>query len=162
MAAGSTYTPIATTTLGSAQSSISFSSISGSYTDLILITTGACSAVGDVSIRFNSDSGSNYSFTYIYGNGSSALSGRGSNTTSGIAGGTDTSPVANICHIQNYSNTTTYKTSLSRSNRPTTGTMAFVNLWRNTSAINAITILADSGVTFSTGFTATLYGIAAA
>ena len=32
-----TYEPIATTTLGSAASTITFSSISGSYTDLILV-----------------------------------------------------------------------------------------------------------------------------
>ena len=40
MAAGSTYTPIATTTLGSAQADVTFSSISGSYTDLVLIIGG--------------------------------------------------------------------------------------------------------------------------
>ena len=67
MAAGSTYTPIATTTLGSAASSVTFSSISGSYTDLILITNPS-SATTDQSIyvQFNADTGTNYSMSQHY------------------------------------------------------------------------------------------------
>ena len=60
-----TYTPIATTTLGSAQSSYTFSSISSAYTDLILIYNGTVTATGkDVRFYYNGDNSSGlYSFT---------------------------------------------------------------------------------------------------
>ena len=88
MAAGSTYTPIATNTLGSAQASVTFSSISGSYTDLVLIINAGTSDASeqDCLIRVNGDTGSNYSATYMYGTGSSAASGRNANQTESTAG----------------------------------------------------------------------------
>ena len=69
-----TYDCIATTTLSSAQSSVTFSSISGSYTDLIIISDAILASGNDaLGLRFNSDSGSNYSYTFMYGNGTSAV-----------------------------------------------------------------------------------------
>lgn len=151
-----TYEPIATTTLGSAQSSVTFSTISGSYTDLVLIVAATTDTL---KVQFNSDTGSNYSRTYIYGDGSSATSGR---STSGtffyIAGG---SPSATLNYIQNYSNTTTYKTVLSRGNAVSNGVDASVSLWRSTSAITSITLTPNSG-TIASGSVLTLYGIKAA
>ena len=170
MAAGSTYTPIATTTLGSAQSSVSFSSL-GSYTDIVLVTNLAISAAGySALLRFNSDSGSNYSQTQIYGNGTTAGSNRGSNLTQVYLGYTPDAYGAVgsnnfIVNIQNYSNSTTYKTVLCRNNNMSSGgtnaTEASVGLWRNTAAITSISITAGSG-NLLTGSTFTLYGIAAA
>ena len=62
MAAGSTYTPIATQTLSSSVSNITFSSISGIYTDLILIVNIAeTPSIGSFVFRVNGDSGNNYS-----------------------------------------------------------------------------------------------------
>jgi hypothetical protein len=79
----STYTPIATQTLGSAAASVTFSSIPQGYTDLILVcspvsTTGSNTFMW---IRYNSDTGSNYSLTSMRGNGSTATSFRLSNQT---------------------------------------------------------------------------------
>ena len=57
MAAGSTYTPIATTTLGSA-GTITFSSIPSTYTDLVIVLNGNGSRVAgtdDTGLRLNSD-----------------------------------------------------------------------------------------------------------
>ena len=74
MPAGSTYTPLSTTTLGSAQATVTFSSISGSYTDLVLVmNTIGTSAGGDVQVQFNSDTASNYSCTILYGTGLSLI-----------------------------------------------------------------------------------------
>lgn len=168
MAAGSTYTPIATTTLGSAQPSVTFSSISGSYTDLVLVCNIA-QAAGNNSLRFriNNDTGSNYSDTYLYGNGATAGSGRDSSQTSGLsyATGSTTLETNYILQFMNYSNSTTYKTVLSRSNRASAETGADVNLWRSTSAITRID-LAMGGTfptnNFASGSTFTLYGITAA
>ncbi len=59
-----TYEPLATTTLGSAASSVTFSSISGSYTDLVVVFSGtAGGGNSNLILTFNSDTGSNYSWT---------------------------------------------------------------------------------------------------
>lgn len=159
-----TYDCIATTTLGSAQSSVTFSSISGTYTDLVLIASyGQTSGNQDLSIRFNSDSGSNYSSTTVEGAGTSAVSQRQSNQTqmtlAGFQSGAYTSPYINIINVMNYSNATTNKTVISRNTANSAG--AYVGLWRSTSAINSITVIAN-GTTFTSGSTFTLYGIQAA
>jgi hypothetical protein len=164
MPAGSTYTPIATTTLGSAAASYTFSSIPSTYTDLILITSGNIATASDRGLQFqvNGDTSGNYSLTYLDGNGSAASSGRGSNELNGSVGlSSSASIVANVAHFMNYSNTTTYKTVLSRGNNAGARVRAAVNLWRSTSAINSITIF-DTAYNLSAGFTATLYGIASA
>jgi hypothetical protein len=161
-----TYEPIATTTLGSAASSVTFSSISGSYTDLILITNSA-TGVNDIDmyIQVNSDTGSNYSWTRITGNGTSAASSRGSSFSLGYRvgnmSGSNVGQNNAVIQFQNYSNTTTYKTLLSRSNNASLLVEAYVGLWSSTSAINTIAIKTQSG-NFSTGSTFTLYGIKAA
>ena len=166
MPAGSTYTPIATTTLGSAQATVTFSSIAGTYTDLILVFNGKSNGANPaVRGRFNSDTGSNYSYTRLYGTGSVAGSSRASSQTSmGIAtagGVTSTFETNIIWHIMNYSNATTFKTSIVRANTPSAATETNVNLWRSTSAITSISIFTDSD-SFGSGSTFTLYGIASA
>jgi hypothetical protein len=164
MAAGATYTQIATTTLSSAQSSVTFSSISGSYTDLVLVTNGKMSAGSAVNnkITFNSDTGTNYSRTYVYGDGSSALSGRDSSQDNlGFIYWSSTNPSTTIIQIQNYSNTTTYKTALARTSESGVAA-AYVGLWRSTSAITSITITRGSTNDFASGSTFSLYGITAA
>jgi hypothetical protein len=164
----STYTPIATTALGSTASSYTFSSIPSTYTDLVLISNAATTVANkDLAIQFNSDTGSNYSRTVLFGDGSSAGSARATSqaqifldywgwTTTTL--GTQT----NIAQIMNYANTTTNKTVLARSNTSSSGVDAVVGLWRSTAAINSITIIATTSGVFSTGSTFTLYGIKAA
>ena len=67
-----------------------------------------------------------------------------------------------IINIQNYSNTTTYKTILGRANNAVTGVTETVGLWRSTSAITSMTLLQSYGSDlFKTGSTFTLYGIKA-
>ena len=174
----STEIPIATTTLASDTVSYTFSSISGSYTDLVLVcsTKAASGHSGNdvrIDLRFNSDTGSNYSDTYLRGNGTSASSGRDSNRTqidevSSIPPNSSSEYALFTYNIMNYSNSTTYKTVLCRGGM--TGTFAGgynnvgaqVGLWRSTSAITSITIFAqggNSGVGFASGSTFTLYGI---
>jgi hypothetical protein len=66
-------------------------------------------------------------------------------------------------NIQNYANTTTYKTALNRSNAASQGVEALVTLWRSTAAINSITISTDNGGSIiDTGSTFSLYGIKSA
>jgi hypothetical protein len=175
MAAGSTYTPIATTTLGSATANISFSSFTG-YTDLVLVgSVNTSSEGGSVVMRFNSDSATNYSQTFMYGTGSSATSGRYTSGTGipglyiqGLAYGSPSAAnlfMPTITNIMNYANSTTYKTVMTRAtgNQTAGGDVeAIVGLWRSTSAITSILLYNNNSSNFSIGTTFTLYGIAAA
>lgn len=169
MAAGSTYTPIATTTADGTSASVTFSSISGSYTDLVLIGSNVNSATASSTpfIRFNGDTATNYSGRILESNGSSVQSGARANNANGVpVGGTfigSNSTAYNlIVHIMNYSNTTTYKTTLARYNNAASETEMDVGLWRSTAAITSLTVRTDSSSIWSSGSIFTLYGIAAA
>jgi len=165
MAAGATYEPIATTTASGSTTSVTFSSIPGTYTDIIVICNNQNASNGDngLQMRFNSDTGSNYSTTYIYGDGSSAVSGRQTSTTGAQFGRVASANITtSIGQIQNYSNSTTYKTVLGRGNNSSALVWGSVSLWRNTSAITSITIFNEASATISSGSTFTLYGILAA
>ena len=162
MAAGATYTPIATTTLGSAVNSYTFSSIPSTYTDLVLVLSNTTSANIAFFARYNGDSGTNYSYTSLLGDGSTATSGRESNQPYLRIGNGNTTFGNTILQIQNYSNTSVHKTSVDRNNLITDAAFAIVGLWRSTSAINSIQIFTNSAVTFGVGSTFTLYGIQAA
>jgi hypothetical protein len=163
MAALSSYTPIATQTLSSTSTGITFSSFSG-YTDLVLVSSVKNTNLYlDFWIRFNSDTGSNYSNTVLYGNGSSAGSARASSATKinlTYSGYADTGSHNVITtHIMNYSNSTTYKSVLSKSSTAAWGVDAVVGTWRNTAAITSIDILPSSS-SWASGSTFSLYGIA--
>lgn len=160
----STYTPIATNTLSSNTAGITFSNLPQGYTDLALIVNGTTAGSGWVGlqIQVNGDTGSNYSTTYLYGDGSSAGSGRESNATSSNSGAISNSKISpNIFQFQNYSNTTTYKTWLCRGNPVDGWVKAAVGLWRNTSAINSIKVFHTSD-SLASGTIITIYGIKAA
>ncbi len=63
-----TYTPIASATLAASTSSITFSSIPATYTDIVVVINDINSTGSfDTNIRFNGDSGSNYSRTGLRG-----------------------------------------------------------------------------------------------
>ena len=157
----SAYEVISTQTLGSAVATVTFSSIPQTYTDLVLVANGAESANQYVAIRFNSDTGSNYSQTRLYGDGTTAYSDRQTSVTFGrLSAGDPTNRFLTICSIQNYANATTFKTWLSRSNIDLVG--AIGGLYRSTSAITAIQVLTVTADTFATGSTFTLYGVKAA
>ena len=156
-----TYTPIATTTLGSAANSVTFSSIAGTYTDLIMVSAVKLDITGAyaMGMQFNSDTGANYSFTYVIGTGSVAASNRGTAQTYAVYGNGDTDWGNSLVSIQNYSNATTFKTCIARNNNTNNSAQAYVNLWRNTAAITSIKVMSQSGSNFVTGSTFTLYGI---
>jgi len=161
----STYEPIATTTLGSAQATVTFSSIASTYTDLVLVSNNlSATNQNALSIRVGNgsvDSGTNYSVTFMYGTGSSAVSGRGSNNTFLIVGRSTSERSTGITQFMNYANTSVYKTVLSRGSAPNAIDITYVNLWRSTSAINIMTIGTEVGGNISAGSTFTLYGIKA-
>jgi hypothetical protein len=163
MAAGNTYTPIATNTLGSAQASVTFNSFSG-YTDLILVCAAKGASAQSMRMQFNSDTGANYSTTNLYLDlfnspeaDSVTYTGENSIRAGYIQNGISTTDFLTcIIQLQDYSNSTTYKTVLSMSAKAVN---AAVSLWRNTSAITSIVVFPAGSVNFSSGSSFTLYGI---
>lgn len=163
MAAGATYEPIATTTLGSAAASITFSSIPATYTDLQIVLVGTVTSVVDLIMQYNSDTATNYSYTRLQGNGS-ATSTDTTPTNANIRisfGNPSTSiPFMITNDIFNYAGSN-YKTSLTTFSGDTNGAGSAgrtVGLWRSTSAITSV-VMTASGSTWTVGTTATLYGI---
>ena len=160
-----TYEPIATTTLGGTAPTVTFSSIPATYTDLILVMQLKITTAGAFYMQLNGDTATNYSQTYLYGDGTSAASGRRtSQTNMRLSNGLNPENNFNfneIVQLQNYSNTTTFKSVLTRANNAAGGTEAAVMLWRSTAAINSI-LVSTFANNFDTGSTFTLYGIKAA
>lgn len=156
-----TYDKIATNTLGSAAASVTFSSIPATYTDLVLVIAGGTTATADVYIEFNGDTGTNYSRTYLGGDGSSASSGRNSSVTAIPSFYVGSAQSTMYAHIMSYANTNVNKTILTRSSSAGVFVLSATGLWRSTAAINSIKILV-SGTNLSSGNTFTLYGIKAA
>lgn len=165
-----TYNSLATTTLSSDTTQIDFTSISSSYTDLVLVvdqiqTTNTGSSYNALRMRINSDTSVNYSYTSIEGNGTTISTNRDNNDYMYVGFAPQTSATTKgqlISHFINYGNTTTYKTVLHRANATAFGTQARVHTWRSTSAISTISILFDGTVKYKSGMTITLYGIKAA
>lgn len=161
--ATATKIPLASLTLSASTSSVTFSGISQSYTDLILIYSTQMGTPDTILLRVNSDTGTNYSQTLISGNGSAASSTRYTGNTylvAGTGGSDSASPEwsTRITQLMSYSNTTTYKTLITRANKASAYTTADVQLWRSTSAITSITVVPYSN-TFASGSTFNLYGI---
>jgi hypothetical protein len=163
----STYTPIASLTLSANTSSVTFSGIPQNYTDLILVISlkPYSSSEGSIRLNFNSDTGSNYSWTYLTGEGTSAVSGNGSNTANipfsyGNALNNPRQPLI-FMNIMNYSNNTTYKRTLHRtSSADSSGYVdAWAGLWRNTNPITSFTISVSYIFDIGAGSTFSLYGI---
>ena len=164
-----TYEPIATQTLGSSVSSVTFSSIPQTYTDLVIVQSAFVANQMDTRLQFNGDTGSNYSWTVLFGSGSAAGSYRESNKTAiptGYYSQIDISPATStfIIQIMNYSNATTNKTVLTRGNNAASGrgVDAIVGLWRSTAAITSVALNVDASHQYTSGSTFTLYGIKAA
>jgi hypothetical protein len=164
--ATNTYVALDKVTVGTAVSSVTLnmgSTLSQAYTDLVLIGSHKNTVgIAGIAIRFNGDTDSNYSSTLLYGTGSAAGSSRYTNQTWIPVGYTSATEYAVIkCQIQNYSNSTTFKTLLSRGGSATYEEDTMAGLWRKTpEPITSITLTATGG-NIAVGSTFSLYGIAA-
>jgi len=163
-----TYDNIATTTLTSAASTITFSSIPATYTDLRVILVANSTSTLSKRIQFNTDtstSSTNYSTIKITGNGST-VSSTGQQSEFGIRFASDavgdslSIPVFSTIDIFSYTGSTN-KTVLATTSSDQNGSgyvQRTVGLWRQTAAITAI-VLMINGANYDIGTTATLYGI---
>jgi len=167
------FESIATATGTGSSGTITFSSIPSTYQHLqvrwIARTSPATDSATTVRIRFNSDTGANYTRHLLYADGTSATAqGSASETSIDVragartdSSGTNTMGVA-VIDVHDYASTTKYKTLRGFSgadDNDTTGEISLQSgLWMNTAAISSITIFSVSGNFLSTS-TFALYGI---
>ena len=160
------YDSIATAT-PSGTGTVTFSSIPSTYTHLqIRGIFSASVASRNVVIRFNSDTGTNYAWHELIGNGTTASASAGtSSTVMYVASAANTTsnlnPCAFIIDILDYANTSKYKTirTLDGADINGSGNIALDSgLWMNTSAITSISVNLNSG-NYQTGSHIALYGI---
>jgi len=161
-----TYTALANTTLASAGTTITFSSISQDYRDLILVVNGSFASAASYTFRFNGDTGSNYFSVY-------AQAVHGGNITSSTFTSTSMVPWAannivantnftNITQVMDYSATNKHKTMLHRTGgRQSADDFIAMSAgrWGNTAAITSMTIIGTAN--YNIGTTFSLYGVAA-
>jgi hypothetical protein len=168
--AGGAYESIASV-LPTTGTSVTFSSIPSTYKHLqirILGRTDYSSTNDSVLVRFNSDTGSNYSYHAVQG-AAGGMSAAGVASTNGIllnnglAGGTAGASVfgADIIDIHDYSSTSKNKTVRALNGRENNTSISVIGIrsgaWYSTSAVTSVTLTfngnAQSGSVFA------LYGI---
>jgi hypothetical protein len=164
---------LAQVTTSGSQSSVTFSSISSAYSDLIILVAGrSTDSIGNnnfVYVQCNSDTGTNYSTEKQYSYDSNTGVGQTTATTSLLMGYVPnagaTTNHAGSCEavIPNYKGTTFYKNMIATmgvslgTGGYTQGTGVFGGTWLNTSAINALVVY-PSGGSWADGTVVTLYG----
>jgi len=162
-----TFTLIASSTVGAGgASSIDFTSIPSTYTDLVLVCSlrvSRASVVNNTVIKFNGSSTS-YSERVLYGNGSSA--GSYSDTqiydVNNAANSTASTFANSQFYIPNYAGSTNKSVSndsVSETNATAATAQLVAGLWSNTSAITSISLTDYSGTNFAQYSTAYLYGV---
>jgi len=163
--------PIGVFTLGSSSSSVTFSNIPQTYKHLeirsVAKETSAANGSYNLRIRFNGDSGANYTIHRLFGNGTSATSDAFTSTTSTIAGNVAANGFSNvqgagICQILDYNSTGKLKTVKTLSGADTNSTDSYIfntsGLWLSTSAITSITLITDA-TSLAAGSMFALYGV---
>ena len=159
------YQAIMTATVDSGgASSITFSSIPSTFKHLQIRGIAKNSQASDLRVQYNSDTATNYAWHYLLGNGSSAVAGAATTTSSMVISTLGaTANVFNgiVADIHDYTNTSKNKTirTLSGNDFNGSGSVFFISgLWISTAAISNIKLFPDAG-TFSQYTSFTLYGI---
>jgi len=162
-----TYTLISSTTVGSGgASSIDFTSIPATYTDLVIKLSARLASGVDCNfgISFNSST-ANFSYRLIQGNGAAASSSNGTSAITGLivgTAGTSSTFSSTDIYIPNYAGSTNKPFStyaVTENNGTTAYIQNWANLWSNTSAITAISFNTSGNGNFGQYTTAYLYGI---
>jgi len=165
---GGNYTSIATVNASGSSNTVNFSSIPNTYTHLQIRGSMIGASGGSILVAvFNGDTGANYTWHELDGNGSgiAAYSGTGNNYARFYGRNVGTSatyPTASIVDILDYTNTNKNKVlrSLAGMDANGSGEVAFASsAWLNTSAINSIVVKTHDGTNFATGTQFALYGV---
>ena len=161
----SSYESIATVTASGSVSTLSFTSIPSTFKHLQIRGIAYDGVGNEIGVRFNSDSGSNYTRHNLYGNGS--ITGAGGSVSQtrmnlAIPGYTSDYPACFIIDILDYASTTKNKTARSFYGFDTNSqgqVQMRSGLWINTNAVTAIELYDTGGTNYSTITTFALYGI---
>ena len=167
------YESIATVNVGSGgSSSVTFSSIPSTYKHLqirAISRTDRASSAGDGGLmQFNSDTGANYAYHYLQGDGSSVAAGAASSNTSILfsrsSSASQTSGIfgVTVIDILDYANTNKYKTTRNLGGNDANGSgivSLLSGLWMSTSAITSITLDQQNGPNWVQYSSFAIYGI---
>lgn len=152
-----TYFPIATLTLSSNDSDITFSNIPQNYRDLILVSNQLSNQINEGYIKFNNDTTAWAGFRM--GASSGGVFSNASNNNYPIP--TATGPSNHIMQIFDYSATDRNKNVLMHSARASEGIVAkYILRWANNSPVTSISLYPTSPYVFIAGAKFSLYGIA--
>lgn len=167
-----TYTLISSNVLGSSAASVTFTSIPSTYTDLVLRVSARADAglnLRGMNITFNSDTATNYSATWLVGDGAAATSSRESSVTSlkrGVDANGNSSTANTFSSVEIYIPSYTVSInkpissfSTTENNSTTAYATASANLWRNSATISSIQISVVTSGNFVSGSSFYLYGI---
>lgn len=163
---GAALVPLQNITLSSSAATVTFGSIPATFRDLRLVVQTTCaSGVQIVGMRFNTDTGSNYSRVYMNGNGSSTGSSAATETQLYFDASPDGATTAGnwylgTADIMDYSATDKHKSVIARASIPTGSVAVTAGRWANTAAITTVTVVAGLQ-NFAAGSTFTLYGVSA-
>lgn len=162
---------IASVTLGSSATSIDFSDIPGTYTDLLIIASmrsdRASNTTDATRLRFNSSS-SGYSYRYLQSDGSTATSQAATSQSAAIgpimpaATATANSFGNHEWYIPNYTGATSKSIApvgVQETNSASATIHMSAGLWSGTAAITSISIFSANAASFVAGSSAFLYGI---
>lgn len=170
MPAGNTFVPITSFAHLSSPYSVTLSNLPSSYTDLFVTLEYSGDRDGDLIVRFNGDTGSNYGHSYLRAN---------HNSTSAITGGANSQTAGYIAlnggwrgslatlWLPRYKDTGKHKSWMCRSGGYESTSISYTDIysgtWRNTSAINSINFLWTGNRQFSDspvyGLRINIYGI---
>lgn len=165
------YTLISTQTLNSNVTTVTFSSIPQTYTDLVLVTSARstlAASVGSSTYMSLNGSSANFAHRRFYGNGSAAyanVDGVSSAYSNDINGqGTNTYNFSNSkLTFYNYTSANykpyTIDTAVENSNSTAAYTMLTSGIWSNTAAITSISFASEGSSSFQIGSTFSLYGV---
>jgi len=154
-----TYTALATVTLASGVTSVTFSSIPATYRDLILVFRGTLTTAtfNELELRINGDTGSNYTRLIGFGDGSSAGSITDVFNSYRFSYGNNTNPFTSIVQFMDYSATDKHKTMLNRESQANRSVAMGIGRWANTAAMTSFQVFCVQNM--AAGTTLNLYGI---
>lgn len=155
------WTQIASTTLGGSAGSITFSSISGSYRDLVILGNCDFDSSTRLKMRVNGSSANYYYLNLGATGGSYYTFNAGGYDSADFYAGANVSGTWQPFRIElnDYSSTDNAKSWYYSGGKPGSTIEFGSGNWNNTSAVNSITLFPSGGVNFITGTQISLYGI---
>lgn len=154
------YVAIASQTLAATASSVTFSSITGAYRDLVLIAHFTTTSSTTMKLFFNSDTtDANYKVVAMSSVNSSRSATTASQASINLGALTSGATCMLVVNIMDYAQSK-HKTTLSRFGNYPNGNQASAHTWENTSAVTTIDLSLVAG-SFNVGGTFSLYGISA-